>query len=147
MFKHILIPTDGSPESIAAAKMAIELARTVGARVTAFFAAPAATPIVYEGFLPVDYMPPDQHAALIEQAGKRYLDAVAELARAAGVACECVRVDSDFPAEAILEAARRGHCDLIVMAAHGRRGLSRMLLGSETMRVLNDAQIPLLVYR
>lgn len=147
MFKHILIPTDGSPQSVAAAKMAVELARTVGARVTALFAAPAATPLVYEGLLPVGYLPPDKHAALIEQAARRYLDAVADLARAAGVACECVRVDSDFPAEAILEAARSRRCDLIVMAAHGRRGLARLLVGSETLRVLNAAEIPLLVYR
>jgi nucleotide-binding universal stress UspA family protein len=147
MFKHILIPTDGSPQSLAAAKAAIDLARSVGARVTALFAAPAPTPLIYEGFLPVGYLPPDQHAGIIEQAARNYLGAIEAAARAVGVPCDCVQVQSEYPAETILETARSRKCDLIAMAAHGRRGLSRMLAGSETLRVLNGTEIPLLIYR
>jgi nucleotide-binding universal stress UspA family protein len=92
-------------------------------------------------------MPPDQHAALIERAAAKYLGAIADLARAADVACEAEHVTSDFPADAILETAKRRKCDLIFMASHGRRGLSAVLLGSETQKVLTHSKIPVIVYR
>jgi len=147
MYKHILIPTDGSPASARAAKAGIELAGIVGARVTAFFAAPTPTPVIYDGVLPVGYMPPDRHAEIIERAATRYLGAIADLAKAAGVPCEALHVTSDFPADAILETAKRRKCDVIFMASHGRRGLSAMLLGSETQKVLTHSKIPVIVYR
>jgi nucleotide-binding universal stress UspA family protein len=146
VYKHILIPTDGSTASNRAAKAGVELARSVGARVTAFFAAPAPTPVIYEGLLPVAYMPPDQHAHVIERAAKKYLGAIEAAARAAGVPCESLHVTSDFPADAILETAKR-KCDLIFMASHGRRGLAGVLLGSETQKVLTHSKIPVVVYR
>ena len=147
MYKHILIPTDGSPASLRAAKAGVELARATGARVTAFFAAPTPTPVVYDGLLPVGYMTPDQHAEVIARAAAKYLGVVADLAKAAGVPCESVHVTSDFPAEAIIECARQRKCDLIFMASHGRRGLSGVLLGSETQKVLTHSKIPVAVYR
>lgn len=147
MFKHILIPTDGSKLSEKAAVAGVALARALGARVTGFFAAPAATPLVYDNLLPVSYLPPDEHAKLIERAAAKYLGAIEEAARAAGVPCTCEHVTSDFPADAILEAARRHKCDLIFMASHGRRGLSALILGSETQKVLTHAKVPVLVYR
>jgi len=147
MYKHILIPTDGSPASLRAAKAGVELARATGARVTAFFAAPTPTPVVYDGLLPVGYMTPDQHAEVIARAAAKYLGVVADLARAAGVPCESVHVTSDYPAEAIIACARQRKCDLIFMASHGRRGLAGVLLGSETQKVLTNSKIPVAVYR
>jgi nucleotide-binding universal stress UspA family protein len=147
MYKHILIPTDGSPASLRAARAGVELAAVVGARVTAFYAAPPPTPLIYDGVFPVGYLPPDEHAEMIERAAASYLGAIAEMARAAGVACESVHVTNDFPAEAILETAKRRKCDLIFMASHGRRGLSAILLGSETQKVLTHSKIPVTVYR
>jgi nucleotide-binding universal stress UspA family protein len=147
VFKHILIPTDGSPLSRAAAAAGVRLAAKLGARVTGLFAAPAPTPIVYRALLPVGYMTPREHAALTRGAAKKYLDTIAEDARRAGVKCECVSVTDEYPAHAILETARRRRCDLIFMASHGRRGISGALLGSETQKVLAAARVPVLVYR
>ncbi len=147
MFKHILIPTDGSALSRAAAAAGIELAAKIGARVTGLFAAPAPTPIVYRGLLPVGYMTPDEHEELTRRAAKKYLDTIDALARRAGVKCESVSVTDEYPAHAILETARKRRCDLIFMASHGRRGISGALLGSETQKVLHEGRIPVLVYR
>jgi nucleotide-binding universal stress UspA family protein len=147
MFKHILIPTDGSELSIKATKAGVELAKFLGARVTGFFAAPAPTPIVYGDLLPVSYMPPDEHAALIDAASKQHLAVIEEAARAAGVRVDTLSVTSEYPAESIIEAARERGCDLIFMASHGRRGLAAVLLGSETHKVLVHSGIPVLVYR
>jgi nucleotide-binding universal stress UspA family protein len=147
VFKHILIPTDGSALSRAAAVAGIELAAKIGARVTGLFAAPAPTPIVYRALLPVGYMTPDEHAELTRRTAKKYLDTIDALARRAGVKCECVSVTDEYPAHAILETARKRRCDLIFMASHGRHGLSAMLLGSETQKVLAQSKIPVVVYR
>lgn len=147
MFKHLLIPTDGSALSHQAALAGVELASKIGARVTAFFAAPAATPIVYRDALPVGYKTPAEHAKAITKAAKAYLAVIEDAAQAAGVRCQSVHLTNDFPAEAILEAARKRDCDLIFMASHSRRGLRGMLLGSQTQKVLAHARVPVLVYR
>jgi nucleotide-binding universal stress UspA family protein len=147
MYKHILIPTDGSRLSHRAAVAGVKLARALGARVTGLFAAPAATPLVYRDLLPVGYGTPEQNAALIKRATLRHLAVIERAARAAGVPCETVSVTDDFPADAILAVAKRRKCDLIIMASHGRRGLSGVLLGSETQKVLTHARIPVLVCR
>jgi nucleotide-binding universal stress UspA family protein len=147
MFKHILIPTDGSEVSRKAVVAGIGLAKAVGAKVTAVYAAPSATPIVYKHFLPVGYMTPQKHAQAIKRAATHYLAVAEKAARAAGVPCETVSQTSDFPAEAILAAAAKRKCDLIYMASHGRRGVKAVLLGSETQKVLAHAKIPVLVHR
>src|SRR5687768_15472687 len=105
MWKHILIPTDGSALSNEAAVAGVQLAKALGARVTGFFAAPAATPIVYSHFLPVGYMAPEEHAQMIEKAAQQYLETIGNAARQAGVPCDLVHVTSDFPADAIVEMA------------------------------------------
>ncbi|HEY2928277.1 universal stress protein, partial [Piscinibacter sp.] len=87
------------------------------------------------------------HAAVIERAAARYLGVIEKAAKAAGVPCECLRITSDFPADVILQTARKRRCDLIVMASHGPHGLSALLLGSETHKVLTHAKLPVLVYR
>ena len=147
MYKHILVPTDGSKLSGEAAAAGVKLARALGARVTALFAAPPATPIIFKAMLPVGYATPGGHKAIIDKAARAYLGAVEKAARAAGVRCESVSVTSDFPADAILETATKRGCDLVFMASHGRRGLKGMLLGSETQKVLAGARLPVLVYR
>jgi len=148
MFKHILLPTDGSKLANQSAEAGVQLAKALGARVTAFFAAPPATPIIYKAMLPVGYATPEEHEAMTKKAAQSYLGAIEKAARAAGVRCEALSLTSDFPADAILAAAKKQRCDLIFMASHGRRGLRRAsLLGSETQKVLAQAPIPVLVYR
>ena len=148
MFKHILIPTDGSKLAAASAQAGVKLAQSLGARVTAFFAAPPATPIVFKALMPVGYATPEEHEKSIEKAARTYLGTIEKAARAAGVRCETVSTTSDYPADAIIAAAKKRGCDLIFMASHGRRGVRRSsLLGSETQKVLSESSIPVLVYR
>ncbi len=113
MFKHILIPTDGSELSRRAVLAGVRLARALGAKVTGLFAAPAATPIVYRDLLPVGYGTPQQNAVLIKRAARHHLDVVARAAKAAGVRCETVSVIDDYPADAILMQAKKRRCDLL----------------------------------
>jgi nucleotide-binding universal stress UspA family protein len=147
MYKHILIPTDGSTLSDRAARAGVKLAATLGARVTALFVAPPATPVVYERLLPVKLTSPDEHAALIARAAERCLGVVRKAAEAAGVACDCISLTGDFPAEAIMQTAAKRKCDLIFMASHGRRGVAAVLLGSQTHKVLAQAKVAVLVHR
>ena len=147
MFKHILIPTDGSPLSHAAAAAGIRLARKLGARVTGLFAAPPATPVIYRNVLPVGYATPREHEKLIRREVERHLGAIVAASRAAGVPCEVLSVTSDFPADVIVATANKRKCDLVVMASHSRRGLRGVLLGSETQKVLARSAVPVLVYR
>jgi nucleotide-binding universal stress UspA family protein len=146
MYKHILIPTDGSPQSKKAIAGAIELAKSIGAQVTGLFAAPPATPIVYRNNFPTGLTTMAEHKAAIEKCAATYLGVIEQAAKKAGVPCQVVTVTSDYPADTILATAKKKKCDLIVMATHGRRGISGVLLGSETQRVLTHAKIPVLVY-
>ena len=147
MFKHILVPTDGSELSRQTLRRAISFAREAGARVTAFFAKPE-YPIAYfgEGAL-IDPTTPEKFAELADQQASEYLGEVTALCQEAGVECATVSATSDIPYEAIIEAAEKAGCDLIFMASHGRRGFSGFLLGSETNKVLTHSKIPVLVYR
>ena len=148
MFKHILIPTDGSKLANESARAAVRLAASVGARVTGFFAAPPSTPIIFKAMLPVGYATPRKHEQMTLRAAKSYLEEIEKAARAAGVRCETAHVTSDFAADAISAEAKKRRCDLIFMASHGRHGLRRSsLLGSETQKVLSRAEVPVLVYR
>jgi nucleotide-binding universal stress UspA family protein len=147
MYKHILIPTDGSKFSARAVEHGVAVAKATGASVTGLFVAPAPTPLVFEGLLPVAYMQPEEHAELTERIAAKYLAAIASAAANSGVAFEGVTVAGEYPAEAILEQARKRKCDLIVMASHGRRGISALLLGSETQKVLTHSPIPVLVIK
>jgi nucleotide-binding universal stress UspA family protein len=147
MFKHILLPTDGSALSEKAIKAGVEMARVHGAKVTGFFAAPAPTPLVYGDFMPVGYLPPDEHEALITKASAHHLAVVVKAARQAGVEVDTLSVTSEYPADAIVDAARQRRCDLIFMASHGRKGLAELVLGSEVRKVLAQSPVPVLVYR
>lgn len=147
MFKHILVPTDGSQLSEETARRAVSFAREAGARITAFFAKPE-FPVTYygEGAL-IDSTTPERFAELSDQQAQQILSFVENLCRDAAVPCSTLTLISDVPYEAIIEAATQCDCDLIFMSSHGRRGLSALLLGSETNKVLTHSKIPVLVYR
>ena len=147
MFKHLLVPTDGSQLSEDTARRAVSFAREAGARITAFFAKPE-FPVTYygEGAL-IDSTTPERFAELSDQQAQQILGFVENLCRDAAVPCSTMTLISDVPYEAIIEAATQCDCDLIFMSSHGRRGLSGLLLGSETHKVLTHTKIPVLVYR
>lgn len=147
MFKHIFLPTDGSELSRMAMEKAISFAKEAGAQITAFFAKPE-YPIAYfgEGAL-IDPTTPEKFGELADQQAAEYLGEVARRCAEAGVPCQTTSATSDVPYQAIIEAAEQAGCDLIFMASHGRRGISGLLLGSETNKVLTHSTIPVLVYR
>jgi nucleotide-binding universal stress UspA family protein len=147
MYKNILIPTDGSPLSHRAVTHGIALAKATGAKVTAFFAAPPATPIVYRNHLPVGFAQPKEHEKIIERTAAKYLDFIERAAKKAGVSCSAVHATSDYPADAILDTAKKKKCDLIVIATHGQGGLRGVFIGSVAQKVLNKATIPVTVIR
>lgn len=147
MFKHILVPTDGSQLSAEAARRAIALAKEAGAKITFFFAKPDYPVAFYgEGAL-IDPTTPEKFAEMAERQAQEILSQCQAAATAAGVACNGVAAVSDVPYEAIIDAANAAGCDLIFMASHGRRGISGLLLGSETQKVLTHTTIPVLVFR
>lgn len=147
MYKNILVPTDGSPLSRAAAEKAVDFAKITGAKITAFFAAPAPTPMIYKGLLPVGYATTTEHKALAEKAAAQHLGYIEKLAKKAAVPVKCMHVTDEYPASAILAAAKKEKCDLIYIASHGHTGFRKSLLGSQTTKVLADSPIPVLVHR
>jgi nucleotide-binding universal stress UspA family protein len=145
MFKHILLPTDGSRFSERAVFCGIEMARQIGARVTGIYAAPEFHVLSYRVTELSESR--EQFAVDVQAHAERYLAFIRTTAAEAGVACETLTEHSDHPHDAICRVAKRQQCDLIVMASHGRRGLTGLLLGSETQRVLAHAGVPVLVWR
>lgn len=147
MFKHFLIPTDGSQLSLQAAQHAVALAKEVGARVTFFFAKPDYPVAFYgEGAL-IDPTTPEKFSEMADRQAAEILGQLEALASAADVPFACASEVSDLPYEAIIHAADSAGCDLIFMASHGRRGIGGLLLGSETQKVLTHSRTPVLVYR
>jgi nucleotide-binding universal stress UspA family protein len=149
MFKHILVPTDGSQFSQDAVQKAVAFAKETGARITAFYAKPT-PPIPYYGegmAIGVEWQMPTRYNELAQRQAQEILGYVETLCRQAGVSCEKLELTSDVPHDAIIDAATQCGCDLIFMASHGRRGISALLLGSETTKVLAHSKIPVLVYR
>lgn len=147
MFKHILVPTDGSPLSEGAVARAVSFAKDAGARITFFYAQPDfPMPIYGEGAL-IDPTTPEQFAKSAAQEAARVLERAKAVVDAAAVNADTDTVVNEVPYEAIIDAADRHNCDLIFMASHGRRGIAGLLLGSETQKVLTHSKIPVLVYR
>jgi len=145
MFTHILLPSDGSELSAAAISHGLNLAKKLGARVTAFHARPP-----FHVFSTRTEMVEDTREQFERDAklhAKEVLDGIAKRAAEAGVPCDTEAAVSDHPYEAIIAAALKNGCDLIVMASHGRRGVQALLLGSETQKVLTHSRIPVLVSR
>jgi nucleotide-binding universal stress UspA family protein len=147
MFKHILLPTDGSKLSGRAVKRGIDLARKSRARVTAIHVVPEFKLMVDEG---ITLLSPALKKHFEDEgrarAGKM-LNEIARQARARGVRCTTLCMASDLPYQQIIATARKKKCDLILMASHGRRGLSSLLLGSETAKVLLHSKIPVMIVR
>ena len=140
MYTHILIPTDGSELAGKGVQHGVALAKLIGAKITILTV------------LPPDMITADREVDEIRKASKQkhaeeVLLAVATQTQTAGVACETIQVEDEHPYQAIINTADSKGCDLIVMASHGRRGISAIVLGSETVKVLTHCKIPVLVYR
>lgn len=144
MYKHILVATDGSELAEKGVAAGLALAQVLKAKVTAVTATEPWTAMM-PGEAAVAFPVEEYEKAGAENAA-RILSAVSTMARSQGVPCETVHVNG-FPAEAIVETAKAKECDLIVMASHGRRGLSKLLLGSQATRVLTLSSMPVLVCR
>ena len=148
MFKHILLPTDGSKLSDRAVQRGIELAKAVGASVTAMHAIPEFRIMADESFvLPTTMDIKKRYEKEARARTDKMLAKVAERAKAAGVKADSLCVMNDVPYQAIIDACKKAKCDVIVMASHGRRGVSGLLLGSETSKVLTHSKVPVLVVR
>jgi nucleotide-binding universal stress UspA family protein len=148
MFKHILLPTDGSKLSDRAVQRGLELAKALGARVTAVHVIPEFRMMADESFvLPTTADLKRRYDKESEARAEKMLGKIGERAKEAGVKYECLAVAGDVPFEHIIETAKKRKCDLIMMASHGRRGISGLLLGSETAKVLTHSKIPVLVVR
>lgn len=145
MYKNILVTTDGSEFAEQAIAHAVELAKTFQAKLTAVTVTPPFQVIAMEGIVVSEA--PEQYGKWAKQTAEARLATVKKAAQAAGVQCTTVHVTDTQPYAGIIEAAQQNGCDLIVMASHGRRGVSALLLGSETQKVLTHSAIPVLVYR
>ena len=149
MYKHILVPTDGSEHSDKAVGTAVNLAAELGSRITFLSVAAPLHSLTAEPHT-VGEMTDDAiayvHEFLTADIENR-LRIARETAENAGVACDTVKAESEHVHQAIIDAASTGGCDLIAMASHGRRGLAALVMGSETTKVLTHSTIPVLVIR
>jgi nucleotide-binding universal stress UspA family protein len=147
MYQKILVATDGSTLSKKAVRSAIELAAALEAELVALYVVPRYPISYFEGGITIS----TQDIARTEQQwadqGQAVVDAVQQAAQAKGVKAKATITKGDLVAEAIMAAAKKHKCDLIVMASHGRRGFKRILLGSETLHVLTHSAVPVLVLR
>ena len=147
MYKHILVATDGSKLSQKAVTHAIALAQALGAKMTVFYASPDYPLPAYADGVVYEPVSKKEYAALANQEAEKILSAIAQKAEAGGLECATVHTIAPAPWEAILAAAKKAKADAIVMASHGRRGVSALLLGSETQKVLARSRRPVLVVR
>ncbi|MBC7734845.1 MAG: universal stress protein [Bacteriovorax sp.] len=144
MFKRVLVPTDGSDITSKAIATAIGLAKSVGAQL---YTISVKEPFPYSAISEMQPTPPQEFFDAQERIATQRVQAVVELAKADGVACQAHTVEALHPWEAIIDHATSLECDLLVMASHGRRGVSALLLGSETQKVLTHSKVPVLVVR
>ena len=148
MYKHILLPTDGSALALRGARSGIRLAKALGARVSAVYViAPYVPPMYGDAAVFVPAFDPRDYRKATEKQAAKALAAVQKEAQAAGVRCKAVFLTDPQPFKGILRAARREKCDAIAMASHGRGGLGGLILGSETNRVLAHSKLPVVVMR
>jgi nucleotide-binding universal stress UspA family protein len=145
MFKHVLIATDGSELAERAVAQGLELAKVINAQVTAVTVTEPWAAMV-AGEVGLAFPAGDYEKGAAEHAAN-ILARAADMARKAGVACAGVHVKEQFPAEGIIAAAKEKGCDVIVMASHGRRGIAKLLLGSEATKVLTLSSVPVLICR
>ena len=147
MYRKILVATDGSSLSKKAVNQAIALAQLMGAELVAFKVVPRYPQTYFEGGVALAASEVSRIEKQWADHGQAVVDAVAKSAKAKGVAVKAVIAKSDLVSEAVIAAAKKNKCDLIVMASHGRRGLAGVLLGSETQKVLTHSKVPVLVHR
>lgn len=147
MYQRILVPTDGSTLSKKAVKSAIEQAAATGAELVALYVVPRYPISYFEGSMSVSNSEVARTEKQWADKGQGLVDAVQTVASAAGVKAKGVLAHSDLVAESVIAAAKKYKCDLIVMASHGRKGIKRVLLGSETQHVLTHSTLPVLVLR
>lgn len=147
MYQRILVATDGSTLSKKAVTSAIQLAATCGAELVAIKVVPRYPQTYFEGSIPMSAQEVGRIEKEWSDAAQANLDAVQKSAKAKGVNTKTVTVKSDVVSDAIISAAKKHKADLIVMASHGRKGIKRLLLGSETQQVLTHSHIPVLVLR
>ena len=144
MFKRILVPTDGSDITAKAIATAIALAKSVNAQL---FTISVKEPFPYSAISEMQPTPPQEFFDAQERIAVKRVQTVVEQSVAAGVPCQSYTVEALHPWEAIIDHANRMECDLLVMASHGRRGVSALLLGSETQKVLTHSKVPVLIVR
>lgn len=147
MYKRILVTTDGSPLSKKAVRSAVELASVTGAELVALHVVPRYPTAYFEGSATLSHEDIARIESQWADEGMAMVDAVKDQAAQAGVKAKAAIARSDLVAEAIMAAVRKHKCDLVVMASHGRKGLKRLLLGSETQNVLTHSSVPVLVLR
>ena len=145
MYHSILLPTDGSELAGKAVSDGIALAKAMGAKVTVLTVTRPFHVVTTDPGMLTDT--PGQYETRIAAHAAKTLSAATDAAKAAGVACEALRVTAEHPYQSIIDTARSKGCDLIVMASHGRRGVAALVLGSETVKVLTHSKIPVLVHR
>jgi nucleotide-binding universal stress UspA family protein len=144
MFKRILVPTDGSEITQKAVATAIGLAKSLGATL---YTLSVKEPFPYSAISEMQPVPPQEFFDAQERIASERVNAVRDACTAADQPCEAHTVESVHPWEAIIEHAKNNQCDLIVMSSHGRRGVTALLLGSETQKVLTHTSVPVLVVR
>ena len=145
MFRHILIPTDGSDLSKIAIENGVRFAKELNAKITGL------TVTAPFHFVAIDAIQvsnsPDEYIRQSQQLAERHLQVLKDAASQAGVPCEVLHRVNEHPYEEIVKTAREQGCDLIFQASHGRRGINAVVLGSETNKVLTHSKIPVLVFR
>ena len=147
MFKHILVPTDGSQFSQEAARRAASMAKENGARVTALYVKTPAPPHYWSHVLWTNLPDPASYDDFSEKESQEALATIDGICLESGVNCTKVTRTNEHIYQAIIDAATEHTCDLIFMASHGRRGIDALVLGSETHKVLTHSKIPVLVFR
>ncbi|MEI7465734.1 MAG: universal stress protein [Burkholderiales bacterium] len=144
MYKRILVPTDGSDLTAKAVETAITLAKALGGQLVTLSVRDS---FPYGAISEMQPIPPQEFFDAQERISASRVQQVQQACAAAGLACEAHTVDAEQPWQAIIDLAKSSACDLVVMASHGRRGLSALLLGSETQKVLTHSAVPVLVVR
>ena len=144
VYKHLLIATDGSELARKAVDQGFDLAKALNAKTTVIYVTPRWTATFGEEALA---FPADNYDKIVAEEAAKILSSVRDVAKTAAITCDTLHVKDRFPAEGIIETANARRCDLIVMASHGRRGLRRLILGSQANEVVTRSTIPVLVCR
>ena len=145
MFKHILIPTDGSELSAIAVKNGVRFAKEINARITGLTVTMPFHLLAGDAVQLTES--PDEHQRHAQARADAHLQLLRDEAGAAGVNCELLHRSAEHPYEEIIKTAKEQDCDVIFLASHGRRGIAAVILGSETQKVLTHTKIPVLVFR